>query len=63
MEQNPDPGFGMNIQYDIFENFVSVFRLKILQFFGILSTLDPGSGMEKVGSRIRDKHNQQYCFN
>jgi hypothetical protein len=50
-DADPDPGY-------------QFFRLKILIFFdadpdpgfGILSTLDPGSGMEKVGSWIRDKH-------
>jgi hypothetical protein len=40
------------------------FGLKILKFFdadpdpgsGILSTLDPGSRMKRIGSRIQDKH-------
>jgi hypothetical protein len=48
----------------IFENLFSIFWVKILKFWdpdpdqasGILSTLDPGSGMEKIGSGIRDKH-------
>jgi hypothetical protein len=44
-------GFGMNIPDLVFENFVSVFELKILKTFdadpdpgsGILSNLEPGS--------------------
>jgi hypothetical protein len=44
----------------IFENFLSVFELKILKFFdadpgsGILPNLGLGSGMAKIGSRILD---------
>jgi hypothetical protein len=50
--QIQDPGSGMNIS-DL------IFWVKILKFFdtdpgyGILSTLDPGSGM---GNQIRDNH-------
>jgi hypothetical protein len=55
----------MNIPDVIFENLVSVFWLKILKFFDadlwsaieILSTLDLGSGMEKIGSGILDGKN------
>ncbi len=54
-----EPGYGMHIPDLIFEIFLPVFGLKILNLWcgsisGILSTLDPGSGMEKYW--IRDKH-------
>ncbi len=58
-----DPGSGMNIPELIFENFVSVFGLKYLNslmriWSAKLSTLDRGSGMEKIesGTWNRDKH-------
>jgi hypothetical protein len=55
----------MNIPDLIFEKFVSVFWVeKKLKFFDAdldsgswsLSTLVPGSGLEKIVSGIRDKH-------
>ncbi len=42
----------MNIPDHISESLESIFRLKILKFF----YADPGSGIEKFGSRVRDKH-------
>jgi hypothetical protein len=48
----------MNIPSLIFKNLLSFLDLKVLNFFyvdpgsGILSALDPGSGLEKIGSRI-----------
>jgi hypothetical protein len=50
-----DSGSGITILDFVFQNEVSVFGLKILKFFdadpelgcGILSTLDPKSGMKK----------------
>jgi hypothetical protein len=58
-----DPGTGLIIPDLIFEDLVSVFVLKILTFIdvdadvdpgsGILSTLDQGYGMKKIGSRFR----------
>jgi hypothetical protein len=68
MEKNPDPdpdpGSGMNIQDRFSESLETVLGLKILNsFMGIrirdpelFFTLDPGSGMEKLGSGIWDKH-------
>jgi hypothetical protein len=56
-------GSGINIQYHISESLdAAIFRLKILKFFvadpdpgyGIIFTLDFGSGMKKFGSGIRD---------
>jgi hypothetical protein len=50
----------MNIPDFIVVNLVSVFRLKVYldadsdPGSGILSTMDPVSGMEKIGSGIRD---------
>jgi hypothetical protein len=54
----------MNIPDNFSESFETVFGLKILKFvdadldpgFGILLTLDLGSGMEKFGSGIWYKH-------
>jgi len=60
--RDPDPGWnkiqiqvpesGINITDLIFENLVSVFWFKNKRGFGsgILSSLDPGSGMGKIGS-------------
>jgi hypothetical protein len=53
-----DLEFGMNIQDLIFENLLSVFRVKNTYIFkckfgsGIQDLVNPGSGMEKVGSGI-----------
>ncbi len=59
-----DPGSGSetNIWEYIFESLESIFGLQILKLFDaeldprsvIFLTLDPGSEMEKFGSRIRD---------
>jgi hypothetical protein len=54
----------MNIPDHFSESLETVIRQKYLHFFDavpdsgseIFSTLDPGSRMEKFGSRIRDKH-------
>jgi hypothetical protein len=62
--QDPGSGSGMNILDHISESLETIFCVKIFKFFyadpdaesGIILTLDPGSGMEKVGSGIRDKH-------
>jgi hypothetical protein len=66
--KNPYPGSGMNIQNQISESLKTVLRAKntvpVLKFFdadpetesGIFFTKDPGSGAEKFGSGIRDKH-------
>ncbi len=66
-DADPDPGWEkiqrqeMNIPDLIFENLVSVFWVKktLVIFCGsgseIVSTLDLGSGMEKIGSGILDK--------
>jgi hypothetical protein len=59
MEKNPEPGSGIRDEHPGSCKY-QFFRLKVLKFFdadpdpGILSTLDPGSGMEKIGSGIRD---------
>ncbi len=49
----------MNIPNLLFENLVSVFRVKKFNSFmqiRIRDLVNPGSGMEKVGSGIRAKH-------
>jgi hypothetical protein len=53
----------MNIPDHISESLETIFWVKILKFFDAdagswnrFLTLDPGSGMEKFGSGIRDKH-------
>ncbi len=54
----------MNIPDHISESLETIFWVKILKFFdvdpdpgsGIFVTLDPGSGIEKFGSGILDKH-------
>jgi hypothetical protein len=56
----------MNILDTISDSLETIFWVKILTFFdadadpdlgsGIFLTLDPGSGMEKIGSGIQDKH-------
>jgi hypothetical protein len=59
-EKNQDPGPGINIPDNFSESLETVFRVKILKVFnddpdpgsGIFFTLDPGSRMEKFGSRI-----------
>jgi hypothetical protein len=56
-------GSGMNIPDHISVSLETIFGFKILKLFdvdpnrgsGIFLTLDPGSGMEKIGSGIRDK--------
>jgi hypothetical protein len=58
----PDLGSGTNIPDHISESLEKFFRIKILKFFdanpgsGIFLTLDPGFGIEKFGSGIRNKH-------
>jgi hypothetical protein len=63
--KNPEPGSGIRDEHPdlIFENLVSVFCVRFLFFdadlvpgSSILSTMDLGSGMEKIGSGIWDKH-------
>ncbi len=55
-------GSGMNISDHIFKGLETIFWVKILKFFDadpdswIFLTLDPGFGVEKFGSGIRDKH-------
>jgi hypothetical protein len=57
-----NPGSGMITTDLIFENFVSVLGLKILNFLmriqirDLVNPVDPGSRMDKFGSGIRDKH-------
>jgi hypothetical protein len=69
---NPEAGFGIRDEHteSYFENFVSVFWVKILYLFDadldpgsrILSTLDPGYGVRDGQNRIRDKHPvPQHC--
>jgi hypothetical protein len=61
MEKNPDPGFAMNIP--------DFFGLKILKFFyedpdsgsGIISSLDLGSGTEKIQTEINIP-DPQHCL-
>ncbi len=49
----------MNNPDHISESLETIFLIKILKFFDA----DPRSGMEKVGSGIRDKHpDPQYCL-
>ncbi len=66
MVRIPDPvwkksGSGMNIPDNFSESFETIFWVKILKFIdtdpesGIFLILYPGSGMEKLGSGIRDK--------
>jgi hypothetical protein len=45
-------GSGMNSPDHIYECLDTIFPVKILKFFDA----DPGSGMEKIRSGIRDKH-------
>jgi hypothetical protein len=53
----------MNIPEHISDSLETIFWVKNTKFFdadsrsGIFLTLDPGSGMEKFGSGIRDKIN------
>ncbi len=55
--QSQNPGSGMNVPDLILENLVSVFWVKNAWCgSGILLTLDPGFGMEKIRSGILDKH-------
>jgi hypothetical protein len=57
--QNQDPGSEMNIRDLIFVNLVYFLVLKHLNSLiriRDLVNLDLGSGMEKIGSGIRDKH-------
>ncbi len=51
-KKNLDQGSGMNIPELIFEKLASIFLCG--SGSGTLSTLDPGSRMEKLGSRILD---------
>jgi hypothetical protein len=60
----------MNIEYSgsYFPELKTIFGLKILEFF--YAVFDPGSGMEKFVSGIRDKHpgsainipDPQHCY-
>jgi hypothetical protein len=57
-------GSGMSNPNHISENLETIFRVKILEILdtdqdpgsGIFLTLDLGSGMDKFGTGIRDKH-------
>jgi hypothetical protein len=59
-----NPGSPINILDHIFKSLVRIFGLKMLKFFvanpdsgsGAFFILDPGSGMEKFGSRAREKN-------
>jgi hypothetical protein len=54
MEKNPDPESGMNIPDLISENLLMPIRIRDI--------VNPGSGMEQIGSGIRDKHpRSQHC--
>ncbi len=61
----------MNNPGQISESLETIFGVKILKFFSadpdlvsaIFLTLDTGSGMEKFGSGIRDKHAESACLN
>jgi hypothetical protein len=61
-KKNPDPRSGMNIPDLIFQNFVSVFWVKIKKFFNSLMQIrirdlvNPGTGIRdgKDGSEILD---------
>ncbi len=63
-EKNLDPGSGMNIEDRFCVSLETIFRGKYSYIFnadpdsgsGFFLTLDPGSGMEKFGSGIWDKH-------
>jgi hypothetical protein len=63
-DPNPGSGSGMNIPDHISESLETIFWVKNTLIFyadqdpgsGIFLTLDPGSGMEKFGPEIRDKH-------
>ncbi len=63
--KSPDLGSGINILEHISESVISVIWVKIPKFFvayrgsGALLTLDPESGMENLGSGIRNKHKYQ----
>ncbi len=49
----------MNNPDHIYERLKTIFWVKILKFFDVdpgWKNSDPGFGMEKVGSGIRDKH-------
>ncbi len=50
--KNPDPGSGINIPDHISKSLVAIFWVKIMKFLLCVR----GSGMEKLGSRIPDKH-------
>jgi hypothetical protein len=58
------PGSGIRDEYfgSYFREFKANFLVKILKFFGAdadsgsENLFDPGSGMEKFGSGIREKH-------
>jgi hypothetical protein len=65
MKKNPDPGseIGMNVPDHISESLEKNFRVKKIYLnsssgfgSGIRDLLDPGSGMENIGSGIRNKH-------
>jgi hypothetical protein len=48
MEENSEPGSEINIPDLIFENLVSVFRVKILKFLDVdQGSVNLASGMEK----------------
>ncbi len=55
--KNPDLGFVMKILDLVVDNNFLGWKYQIYESgSGILSTLNPGYGMEKVGPGIRDKH-------
>ncbi len=53
MDKKSGSGSGMNNPDHISESLETIFGVKILKFFDA----DPGSGMKKFGSRIRDRKN------
>jgi hypothetical protein len=53
MGKNQDSGSGMNIPDYISESFETIFWLKCLN--SLMRIRESGSGMEKFGSKIRDR--------